>query len=277
MSGASNRRSEPYFSDPDVTLWQGDALELLRELPDGAANGCVTSPPYLDARPEYPSPSLPHFEDIFRELGRVVAGPILFNVGRIWRNGSESLWWHALLERADWAGLSLLDTLIWIKPNANPIRGRFFADSHEYVFVLGGDASEMCVDELRTPYAESSVARLKRGWTNHIGVKNVHSDRERSQDELHPDGARPRSFMVVPVGREKGNEHPAPMALDLAVMLVRGACEPGGTVLDPFAGSGTTLYAARLSGRRALGIELSEDYCEMANVRMGQQSLLVPA
>lgn len=61
---------EPYFRDPDIALYQGDALDVLRRLPDRSADACVTSPPYLDARPEYPSPAPAHFEDILRGAGR---------------------------------------------------------------------------------------------------------------------------------------------------------------------------------------------------------------
>lgn len=260
-----------YLSDPDVTLYHGDCLEVLRSLPEGSASACVTSPPYLDARPEYPSPSLHTFEEIFRELGRVVAGPVLFNVGRIWRDGEEILWWHDLLQRANWTGLDLLDTLIWIKPNANPIQGRFFTNSHEYVFVLGDKSAELNVDEIRTPYAEGSIARAGRRYFRQNSVKgDNHRERKRSVNDL---GARAKSFVVVPTGIEEGNPHPAPMAAELASHLVSASTWLGQVVLDPFAGSGTTLFVARKLGRRSIGIELNESYCQIAAKRLAQQSL----
>jgi len=265
-----------HTQDSDFVLHQGDCLEVLRTLPDYSADCVVTSPPYLDARPEYGTPTLTDFELIFRELWRVVdeKGPMLWNVGRIWRDGKELLWWHELVVRAERTGWDLVDTLIWHKPNGNPIRGRFFADSHEYVLCFGRAETEMNVDAIRTPYAPSSIARVSRGWTNHIGVKNVQSDRQRSEDELNENGARPRSVITFPVGSDKGNPHPAPMASDLAEHMVKVGCGDNGVVLDPFMGSGTTALAARSLGRRSIGIELSSEYADLAAKRLSQLSLL---
>jgi hypothetical protein len=67
--------------------------------------------------------------------------------------------------------------------------------------------------------------------------------------------------------------HPAPMPVEVARRCIRLSTWPGETVLDLFAGSGTTLLAARQLGRRAVGIERSERYCELAVRRLGQMSL----
>lgn len=263
-----------YLQDPDCTIWQGDCLDVLSGLPDASAAACVTSPPYLDARPEYPSPSLVEFAGIFDELARVVTGPCLVNVGRIWRGGIERLWWTALLDAAapTW---KLLDTLVWIKPNANPIHGQVFANSHEYVLIFGREGCALNVDAIRRPHAESTVSRFDRAWTNHKGVKNLIPSKERkTRAEPNRAGARPRSYISLPVGREKGNEHPAPMALALAEHLVQLACLPGQTIIDPFGGSGTTAVAARKHGRSAIVIDLDRNYCAMAAKRLQQLSLL---
>lgn len=64
-----------------------------------------------------------------------------------------------------------------------------------------------------------------------------------------------------------GATHPTVKPLELMRWLVRLVTPPGGLVLDPFAGSGTTLIAAKLEGLRAVGIEREESYCEMAAER----------
>jgi site-specific DNA-methyltransferase (adenine-specific) len=67
---------------------------------------------------------------------------------------------------------------------------------------------------------------------------------------------------------ETGSEHPAPFPLSLARRAVDATT--AGLVVDPFCGSGTTLRAAKDAGRRAVGIELSERYCEIAATRLQQ-------
>jgi site-specific DNA-methyltransferase (adenine-specific) len=52
------------------------------------------------------------------------------------------------------------------------------------------------------------------------------------------------------------------------IELVRLACPPGGLVLDPFAGSGTTLLACRAEGRHGIGVELEQEYADIARARL---------
>jgi site-specific DNA-methyltransferase (adenine-specific) len=68
--------------------------------------------------------------------------------------------------------------------------------------------------------------------------------------------------------RGEGNSHPTVKPVDLMRYLCRLVCPPGGIVLDPFMGSGTTLLAARSLGMRAIGIEREEKYCGIAAQRL---------
>lgn len=63
--------------------------------------------------------------------------------------------------------------------------------------------------------------------------------------------------------------HPATFPLEIPARLIEAFTEPGDVVLDPYAGSGTTLVAAQKAHRRFIGIELSEDYCRISNERLG--------
>lgn len=65
-------------------------------------------------------------------------------------------------------------------------------------------------------------------------------------------------------------DHPAPWPTELAARIIRLSSWPGETVIDPFCGSGSTLLAAKALGRKAIGIELSEAYCEIAAKRLSQ-------
>jgi site-specific DNA-methyltransferase (adenine-specific) len=73
------------------------------------------------------------------------------------------------------------------------------------------------------------------------------------------------------------NIHPTEKPLGILDPLIRYGCPPGGMVLDPFAGSGSTAEAARQTGRRAILIEADERYCEAIVRRMAQGVLLDPA
>jgi len=76
------------------------------------------------------------------------------------------------------------------------------------------------------------------------------------------------SYRTVTNGR-----HPCEKPLGLMCDLITSLTEEGDVILDPFAGSGTTLEAAKLSGRRAIGFERDERYCEIAASRLAQRVL----
>jgi site-specific DNA-methyltransferase (adenine-specific) len=68
-------------------------------------------------------------------------------------------------------------------------------------------------------------------------------------------------------------EHPCPYPEEIPARLIDSSCPPKGIVLDPFCGIATTLRAAKDLGRKAIGIEIEEKYCEIAAKRLSQEVL----
>ena len=88
-------------------------------------------------------------------------------------------------------------------------------------------------------------------------------------------GRSPASSIGGSTGLGGRSGHPHEKPLDVLELLIN-RCPPG-TIADPFAGSGSTLVAARNQGRRAIGVELDERYCEIAARRLSQCVMEFPA
>src|SRR5439155_20501608 len=90
---------------------------------------------------------------------------------------------------------------------------------------------------------------------------------------------RPLGVTTAPATRNKRDvwtispdrqpDHPAPMPTALAETCIRVGCPPGGTVIDPFCGTGTTSLAAERLGRNSIGIDIDEAYASTARARVG--------
>jgi DNA modification methylase len=151
--------------------------------------------------------------------------------------------WASVLEAA---GLRLVDQVAWSSP-----RGAGTA---------WGSWESPAAPNLRGDW-ESVLVACRDRW-----------DREAMEDWRDTVGGWAALCSTVwnlrPEHRNGG--HPAPFPVELARRAIRLSCWPGEVVFDPFAGSGTTLLAARQLGRRAIGIEASERYCELAVARLAQ-------
>lgn len=87
-------------------------------------------------------------------------------------------------------------------------------------------------------------------------------------------GLQMHDFMSVVNGERMGAyKHPCPKPIEWAKWIIHRATEPGETVIDSFMGSGTVLRAAKDLGRRAIGIDISETYCDIAVRRLSQKVL----
>jgi len=180
-------------------------------------------------------------------------------------------WRVAFALQAD--GWWLRQDIIWHKPNPMPesVRDRC-TKAHEYVFLLTKSAryfyDAAAVAEPSIYPDDNRKARQKPGDYAAMMTENG-----QLRSVINPKNARTyanrnrRSVWTVTTKPYKG-AHFATMPPELAETCIRAGCPIGGTVLDPFAGSGTTLAVAVANGRQAMGIELNAEYAGLVHERM---------
>ena len=272
----------PYYEDERSTIYHGDAAEVIASLPDESVDCVVTSPPYAEQRastyggvPEadYPAWTVAWMEPLKRALKP--RGSVIINIRPHIRDGSLSDYTlrTRLALRAD--GWTELDELLWIKPDAVPTapntRPRRSWESMHW-FGLGREVA--CDPQANGQQTERLMAvdggrATREGWSHSYAG---------SGSPGGPVGvSRCRDWVLVPAGASAARtvdvDHPAPYPHKLAAWCIRLLCPPGGTVLDPFSGSGSTGVAAIQEGRRYVGIDLAEEYAAMSARRVKSEPL----
>ena len=240
----------PYYRDDHVQLYLGDMRDVVPAL-GITADLVMADPPYSET-----SLAWDRWPGGWPDIAATVSSSM-------WCFGSMRMF---LDRRDDFASWRLSQDLVWEKHNGSGFATDRFKRVHEIItHWYRGDWSSIHHDTPRTAYSgpdKSARGRLSR--TPHTGTIGAHHYRD--------DGTRlARSVQRVPSVR--GGLHPTEKPVPLLEKLVTYGCPPGGLVLDPFAGSGSTLEAARLTGRRVIGIEAHEPYAEAAARRLAQAPL----
>ena len=301
--------NKPYYSDEHVTLWHGDSLTILRDLPDGSVDCCVTSPPYFGLR-DYgvdgqlgaePSPVeyVENLRALFAEVRRVLAedGTLWLNLGDSYYSGrgkpgapdaknparrpglraldkGGATWakpkdllgipWRVAFALQD-DGWTLRNSIIWHKPNAMPesITDRL-STRHENVFLFSKSRRYWFdLDPIREPHMAAVAGKRGPGGGGVDGQsKGLGATGER-HTYGNEGGRNPGDVWSIPTQPFPG-AHFAVFPSALAERCILAGCKPGGTVLDPFSGSGTTGMAAGKHGRRYVGIELNAEYLDLS-------------
>jgi DNA modification methylase len=245
----------PYYDDGACVIYHGDCREVLPALE--SVEHVITDPPYSimvvntskGASGTYRATnngSVRIGEAERRDLGYAgiddeIRQTVSANIGRVTRRwaivfcDAESLTtWRVLLEEG---GLRHIRSGAWVSPACTP---QFTGDRP-------GTGWEAC---------EIAHAPGRCRWN---------------------DGGRPAVWIInrpTNGSAERAEaSHPTPKPTALLEKIVTQFTDPGETILDPFMGSGTTLVAAKRLGRKAIGIELEEKYCEIAAKRLAQGAL----
>ncbi|WP_301121127.1 DNA-methyltransferase [Mycolicibacterium fortuitum] len=180
-------------------------------------------------------------------------------------------------------GWILRNADIWVKPNAMPesVTDRL-ANRYEHVFMFSKSTRYWFdLDAIRVPATTERVGALSwdRATDDIPGQKPQHRRGRKwggvsaPQPNLESTGKRhtsqadqgrnPGDVWVIPT-QPFAAAHFAVMPVALAQICVVGGCKPGGAVLDPFSGSGTTGVAAQNAGRRYIGIDINAEYLDLS-------------
>jgi DNA modification methylase len=260
---------------------QGDCEEVLKQFPDNCIDLIFTSPPYADQRKQTyggikPSDYVGWFMPKAEQFLRVLKpkGTFVLNIKERVVNGERHTYvLHLILEMRK-QGWLWTEEFIWHKKNSYP--GKWpnrFRDAWERLLQFNKRRKfNMYQDAVKVPvgdWAETRLANLSEtdkirdesGVESGFG-KNVSNWLGREM--VYPDN-------VIHMATECSNRnHSAAFPTDLPTWFIKLFTTEDDVVLDPFVGSGTTAYAAKLLGRHYIGIDIIEEHCEVARERVMQ-------
>ena len=266
----------------DGVTW-GDAAVWLPVLPAGSVDLFFTSPPYANLR-SYSRIDPDHYVEWFLPFADKIlpatrpTGSFVLNINDRCVAGERHPYVFELVLAMRKRGWRWIETYTWVKPNAIPGRyGRRTKDAWEYVFHFSPTTKPYFdLDAIRVPY-KTSAEEIARRLVDPSPRRNTPAGhgRTRAQTYRHG-GADPGNVIVAPItyNQHYGVSHTAAMAEGLAEYVISAFCPPGGVVVDPFAGSGTTSVVARRLGRRAGGLELHREFAEEAQRRLAEAERL---
>jgi DNA modification methylase len=231
---------EPYYADDLVTLYLGDCREVTAWL---AADVLVTDPPY----------------------------------GRAWKHGGD-------LKAREGGGHSPGHS----RPGRDGIAGDRDTAIRDQALAMWGARLAVAFGDLTLPPPAGNKLTLVYRKPSDAGVRGAINGFRRDAEAIYligpwPSGLGGRSSVIASGAAKQGGAyacggrygHPHAKPVDVMETLI-AAC-PAGAIADPFAGAGSTLVAARNLGRKVIGVELEEQYCERAARRLSQMTLDLPA
>jgi DNA modification methylase len=268
-----NARLRPAPSSPlaDADLYCGDAATVLRKLGSDSVDLIVTSPPYADQRKHTyggvaPDHYVAWFLPIAAELKRVLKpeGSFILNIKERVVDGERHTYVLELICALRAQGWRWTEEYIWHKKNCYPGRwpNRFRDAWERCLHFTRQKRFRMFQDAVRVPTGDWARTRLRnlsstdrRRDESHVGSgfgKKI--DNWVGRDLAYPTN-------VLHLATECGNRnHSAAFPRALPDWFIRLFTEAGDVVLDPFMGSGTTVFSALALQRAAIGIDLDPDY-----------------
>jgi DNA modification methylase len=263
----------------ETRLIHGDCREVLKTLPDHSIDLIFTSPPYADSRANSyggvkPDEYVNWFLPISAQLLRVLkpTGTFVLNIKEKVVNGERHTYVIELILEMRKQGWLWTEEFIWHKKNSYP--GKWpnrFRDSWERLLQFNKNRSfHMYQEEVMIPMGDWAEKRLKSlSQTDRIrDTSKVGSGfGKRVANWVGRDKVYPTNVLHLAT-ETKNKNHSAVFPEDLPEWFIKLFTKPGDYVLDPFAGSGTTLRVAQKLGRNSLGIELLQQYFDNAQAQL---------
>ncbi len=269
----------------DTTLKLGACEEILKEIDGNSVDLIFTSPPYADQRKStyggiHPNDYVDWFLPISSELLRVLKpdGTFILNIKEKVVSGERSTYVMELILAMREQGWLWTEEFIWHKKNSFPGKwSNRFRDSWERLLQFNIEKKfNMYQEEVMVDVGDWAKTRLKN-------LSETDKQRDESsvgsgfgknisnwigRDKVYPTN-------VLHLATECSNKnHSAAFPDALPEWFIKLFTKEGDVVLDPFMGSGTTNYVAKMMLRNSIGIEINSEYFKFANERMGRTQML---
>jgi site-specific DNA-methyltransferase (adenine-specific) len=229
-----------------VTLYHGDCLQVMTSLPDKSISTVLTDPPYSSGGRRENARSLRKSMTRSVEDEDWIRGDAMSTNGFVWMMRAAGLEWRRLLVTGGHA-LSFIDWRM------------------SYALMTALETADLRMHPVvvwdKQNLGMGSVFRNQHEFIVHTSAGTAMAPQRRDVPNV----------LRFPAVRD--GDHPTEKPGPLLETLLSVVCPKGGTVLDPFAGSGSSLYAARALGHRAIGVEADERYCEVIAKRLNANIL----
>jgi len=241
----------------------GDALEVMRLMPDSCVDAVITDPPFGTGTREWDKAPSP---EVWQQCKRVCPkGPIaIFGYAK-----------QLFAIARQFEDMNLIGFIVWHKYN-EPMVSPGLTRLHQDIAIWGSSLKQCKADEVREPYQFVANKALEK-WFGNLGGKAILKEcQERThrleRNPLNPNGRRCTDLWRIAVNHHGFNAHlrlhPNQKPDELLSRLVRLLSDEGNTILDLYLGSGTTAVAAKQLGRHWIGVDISPECCAIARERI---------
>jgi site-specific DNA-methyltransferase (adenine-specific) len=223
--------TDPYYEDDSVTLYLGDCLEVLADLPAASVDVVLTDPPFFMPAVHYSSRT--HWQ-------------------RSWGDTSIlASFWRSVVDATTPTVKPSGHFLAFCDGNSYPV---FYPEMYRKFDSVGSIVWDKGRIGMGSPWRNQHELIIAARWQGSF----------RSENRGCPDVVK-----VAPISSQK-RLHPVDKPVALLAELLKPVLPEGGVVLDPFVGGGSTIIAAKQAGARAIGIETEERYLEIVATRLAE-------